>query len=495
MFKRVIAHSGVYLGSEFATRAIGFLLIPLYTHLLSPADYGILAVVTAVSSVLGALFNLGLAGSLSRFYYEWQQGDRRRNTWTLWVLTGLAGLLVTVVLDRLGTSISRQLSSDIPFDPYLRIGIWSAWFFSLGILPLVALRIQQRPIAYGICSVIEAALGGLLAVFLILVQRQGVLGALRAQFVTGVFLVGVYGWFLKEYIGWRLNLRVIRPALVFGLPLVPHRLAGWALNLSDRLILQAYVSLSDIGVYSLAYMLGSAISIVGLSVNTAWTPLFFEAASERVSPNRLDRLISRYTTYFLASMGMISMLLVLFAPEIIAILSSPQYELSASIVPIIAVAFFFHSVYIMFVNLLFLEKVTSRIPLITVPAALFNIGLNVLFVPRYGIWAAAYATLACYSLMAVLSIVLAWHFHQIRYETGRLIKLLIGYVIVSLIGFQMDFDSIVVTVFGKLGLVLFLGVVLYFRGFLDQRELDAISHLLIVGKTRFLRITREHFQR
>ena len=71
------------------------------------------------------------------------------------------------------------------------------------------------------------------------------------------------------------------PALAFSLPLVPHALAGWALEMSDRAILTRLLPLHDVGVYSLGYQLGAAMGLVTTAFNAAWVPFLFGTLKER----------------------------------------------------------------------------------------------------------------------------------------------------------------------------------------------------------------------
>lgn len=478
--RKLVGASAVYGLGSVLVRGLAFLLLPLYTRYLSPAEYGIVALAITCTVVLGLLYPLGLRGAVSRMWYE--EGsleERRERIGTLWIAMVLAAGAMALALDRAGPWLAGVLLPEVPFHPYLRLAVWTAFLGVLGIVPLVLLQAQERPRAYVVLSV-GTALGTTALTVWLVVRGGGAEGYLRGALIGAAVAAVPYLALTFRQVRpvWRGG--VLLPALAFGLPLVPHAVAGWALEMSDRAILTRFLPLSDVGVYALGYQLGAAMGLLTGAFNAAWVPFLFGALKEEAEAAhpRLARLVTYYA-FALCFVGLGWSLLVEHA---LPLLAGAGFQEAHRITPWVVGGYVLSGLYLVPTNLLFWRRRTTVIPLVTVVAGAVNVGLNLWLVPRYGSIAAAWSTLVAYALLLLLTWWSAERLLRFPYEYRRL-GLMAGLALtLFLAGRLLPFPNPALEVAGRVLLWLTFPFGLLALGALDRAELAVLTRFLRGGK-------------
>jgi O-antigen/teichoic acid export membrane protein len=467
--RKLVGASAVYGLGSVLVRGLAFLLLPLYTRYLDPAEYGIVALTVTVTVVLGLLFPLGLRGAVSRTYYEGGTDEERRaRIGTLWIAMIAAAGFMALVLDRLGPPLAAAVLPEVPFDPYLRLAVWTAFLGVLGVTPLVLLQAQERPRAYVLVTVWSALVTTGVTVWLV-VRGGGAAGYLRGALIGAALAAVPYLVLTARQIRPVFRAGVLAPALAYSLPLVPHALAGWALEMSDRAILTRLIPLHDVGVYALGYQLGAAMGLLTTAFNAAWVPLLFgilKDEGESAHPK-----LARLVTYYAAALCFVGLGWSLLVEHAIGLLAGPEFREAYRITPWVVGGYVCSGLYLVPTNLLFWQRRTRVIPLVTLAAGAVNIGLNLWLVPRYGAVAAAWSTLVAYAVLLLLTWRSAERHHPFPYEYGRL-GLMLGLALtLFLTGQLMPFPSPAVEIAGRVLLWLAFPVILLALGTLDRAEL------------------------
>lgn len=279
---------------------------------------------------------------------------------------------------------------------------------------------------------------------------------------------------MRGHLAWDISPRLIWQSLAFGLPDVPVRMSAWVLRLADRLILQAYVPLAGVGIYSLGYTLGSTpFELVGSAVNAAILPVFYQMdrdAPER-SSQRMFGSVAAWETALLAFLGLGT---ILFARELILVLSTRHYLDALPIVPLVVWASVFLHMSNIPMRAIYTAKRTGYLPLIFgVPAAL-NIALNVLLIPRYGIIGAAWATLIAYPILFVLHLAVAQRVYRIPYPYRRMALPLVLMLLLSAGRDVVPAVPLALSLAVKLLLLAALPLGLWLLGFVTAEERAAL---------------------
>jgi O-antigen/teichoic acid export membrane protein len=448
VLKRFAGRSLVYFLGALVNRSLTLLLLPVLTRYLSPADYGILAVCNSLGVVIGLVATLSLESVIQWFYYRLGTEQFRRFLATLWVFLLVVPLGLIPIGIVLGRWLGAWLFPAIPWFPYIQMTFGIAYLGTTPSVALTLLQVQQRAFSYVLMSMAGcvATAGGVLT-FLMLGGDEA-LGGLKGQLAGALVMAAVANALLFRYCRpWTLDeldwLDLAR-ALRLSLPYLPYSLFMWLLNVSDRWILARWVPLEELGLYSLAYALGMVMITLGSSLSMAFGPIYFERAEESNFRRQLPRLASVYALIpSWAALG-----LALFAPEFLRIMTRASYHGAARLVPWIVLAYWLHvAVYQLQLLVIEYHKQTRWILWLTGPAALVNIALNLVFVPRFGTLAAAFSTVAGFAIASIAARWLATRLDPIPYPWAAMAAMVAvavaAYCVGNIYGMRASlFDSI-----------------------------------------------------
>ncbi|UCD38297.1 MAG: oligosaccharide flippase family protein [Fidelibacterota bacterium] len=412
----------VYVVGDALSKGIAFLLIPIYTRNMTPAEYGIWAICLTVVAFLTPLVSLGLTGAVTRYYVDFDnEQERKKFIGTVFLFLVVIGGTVMVILDRTGDVLFAAIFRDVPFHPYLRLTLWTSYFTLLGTIPIAVLRIQEKAVTYSFLMYGTSILKVVLAVYLVVVAQRGLLGAVEGMFwATAIFLPIYIGVVLRNAtVGWKSAWML--QALAFSLPLVPHTLAHWALRLSDRIILERFANLGELGIYSLGYQIIGIVSIVLTGMNNAWVPFLLKNYTR---PDA-KAFIGRLSTYFVLVTVIITIGALLFGRYLVYIFADPEYYSAVTVMFPVALGHLFLGLYFVPVNYLFIAKRTRGIALATGTGAVVNVLANLWLVPRYGMVAAAWNTALAYLIMFAAVTMMARPLRVATIERQRVVLVLL----------------------------------------------------------------------
>ena len=187
-----------------------------------------------------------------------------------------------------------------------------------------------------------------------------------------------------------------RHALLFCVPLIPHYLAGSILSGADKIMISRMVSDSAAGIYSLAYSVSQIMKMFNTALLQTIEPWLYKT----IKSGKWERFAG--VVYpAMGAIAIMNLMVIAFAPEIIAIFAPPSYYDAIWVIPPVAMSVFFIFAYSCFACFEFYYEKTFFIAAATVTGAVLNIVLNYLCIPVWGYYAAGYTTLVCYIVYAV----------------------------------------------------------------------------------------------
>ena len=424
---RLFRHTFIYAVGNVGQGALQFLLLPIYTRLLTPADYGTLEILTVFGTFLGIFMQLGLRSGFTWTYLyladEADSDDRRQVLGT--VLSFLFGWSTFVLLlaFTLAPHLSGILLQDTSQAHLVRLAIGWTWGSMLFQIPQAYYINNERSKTFVVLSTLLLLLNLGLSVYWVVIVRIGVEGALWARLVaSAAFGVGLCAWLLwRQGSGFRWQW--LKPMLRFGIPVVAGALAAAVINLSDRFFVQFYTGLSDVGIYATANKVAAIMSLTMVGAfHGAYVP--FQYQMGRRTDHR--RLIGRLMVIVTAVFCLASLALGLFARDLLRILVAPNYYDAHRVVIFLVLS---HTAYItaavFFTGINLSGKPEFGIP-ITVAAGLANLALNFALIPRWGILGAAIATFLTHVLRSAMNFFVAQRLYPIDYAVGKAVLLVSG---------------------------------------------------------------------
>ncbi len=464
--KRVFKDTVVYGLGSLLPKMAGIVLVPIYTRFLLPKDYGIISLATMITTMVSTVMMLGQNGSLTLYLRQLenkgQKEDGGKLVFTSVIFVMLVGFGITALLLVLGPTVTPYVVNqpEFTFNPYMRIALLTAFLaLPFGLLQAVN-RSRGQSGTHTSLQIASFVLNTGITIWFVVSLRQGAYGSLKGNFGAALLLFPITLYFLARNMKISFSIEWLKRSLVFGLPLIPHFFAGWMLTFSDRWILGHYRSLAEVGLYSLAYNLSMILNMAVMAVNTAWGPVYYDLAGTDDGRKKLPRLVTVYAS----AVTVFAMAYLLFSREALLILATPRYWSAAPLVPIIVAGYYAFALYVVVSTGIFYAGKTKYVPLISAVAAAVNIGLNLLLVPIYGMWAAAWMTLVAYTIMAVIARVIVGRLFPGSLEDARLVKLIAVFIAVFLAnaGVNALGVSVPVSIALKLGiLALSLGALLW----------------------------------
>ncbi|NAY91641.1 oligosaccharide flippase family protein [Muricauda sp. JGD-17] len=427
--KNLAKNSLIYAIFTILQKGFAFFLIPLYTTQLSTEEYGMLGIIMAAIPFFVLLAGLSIRGSTAYYYYEYKDKDPAylRTLWgTSFTFILVSSGILIILLWASKAFLMQHIFPNVAFFPYMFLALISvftqpAYFYYQSIL-----KAKQQAKAAGFLDFLYFVLIVGLTIVLILGFNFKAEGALLALAFSNIvfFLYTVYR--ISGEIDFGIRKEPLQIVLKYSLPIVPHNLSSWAMNLSDRLILNSLATLSVVAIFDIGAQLGKLINIVTLGVNSAYSPWFFEQVKTNTNHKQLivDVTGKIVLAYIVFGIG-----ISWFSPEFLVLISKTDYHSAYTVVPFVAFAFVANGFYYSFSNVFFLEK-TKHLPLITISGAAINIAFNFALIPSYGIIGAAMACLISKIVFVVIAYIFSQRLVYIPYKTKQItVQFLFGLAI------------------------------------------------------------------
>lgn len=483
----LVGAAALYAAAGIAQRGLGFLLLPLYTRLIDPAEYGVLELLNAVAAVVFGVLTLGLVSAINKCYHRDcpSPADRQSLLSTAFLVDLPFIALGAVVLVAAAGPLSRWLVGQEGAEGMMALVGLTGALSSAGTLVLASLRAQERALAFGILTLIQFLAAAMLNVLFVATFRMGVQGILWGNLLAQAISIPAMVAAVRWSDSFKLNRRLVRPLLSFGLPLVPIILSSWIMNASDRYVLSLYRPLDEVAVYGVGYKIGMIVEMaIVWPFQLAW-PAFSFGISNR--PDHRETY-AQTLTYLTAILALLVLLLTLSAPSVLGVLVGSAYRHAHLVVLPVALAYAFNGVQYCLAPGVHLAGKTHYLPFLSAAAALVNLGLNFTLIPRYGMVGAAWSTTLAFITLALAMGVLAQRSYPVPYEYGRLAKILaaatLAYLVHALAGAP---DTRATALVSALGITLVgFPCALTLLGFANDAERTTVRSVVQRGRAALL---------
>lgn len=415
------SNSGIFFVGEATGRGLALLLVPLFTRAMSPTDYGILAVGITLTVVLTLAFSLSLDSAVLRLSFEVEsEAELRRLYGTILGFVFCFSTVVTLGIDRLGATGALDIFESVPFDPYLRLCLWGAYAAAFMKLPIAVYTMRQQATKAVAIALSYSLLQLAMLIYFVVIREQGAIGALRGTLVAGVVVGAVSFVLMARLSSPRWSRKLLGQSLLLSLPLIPHSVGVWVLHLSDRLVIEPFVTTAELGLYSLAYSAGAIAVLFIFAFSKAFGPVIVSQLKDEQTAGDAPRM----GTYSLAVLVFICVGVALMAAPAVRLATPSEYHGAIELIPWIALGEIGVAIYVIVSQGAWFAMRTGWITVGTLIGAAVNIGLNLLLVPPFGITAAAIAAMLGFMSLALIQGVLAHKLHPIPWEYTRWAKLL-----------------------------------------------------------------------
>lgn len=434
--RRVLSASGVYAAAALAQRALAFLLLPVYTRYIEPAEYGKLELLTVFTTLIFGLLLLGLPSAIVKCYHRDCETPEQKLR-----LLATAGVLVAPVLIIGGIllflaapTIGSVLFGSVNSVHLVRLAVATGVLTSVISLVLSTLRAQERALAFSVLTLTQFVVALVLNIVFVVTLGMGVAGVLWGNLISNGLTIPLALLVARRTTALGVDIALYRPLVRFGLLIIPVMLSGWVINLSDRYVLRLFTDLADVAVYGVGYKFGMLVELLVVwPFQLAWPAFSFSISNQ---PGHRETY-ARALTYLSALLAYLVVGLTLLSRLIVPIVVGQGYGLAYRVVPWVALAYAFNGIQYCVSPGVHIADKTRYLTIISVVAAAMNLGLNLLLIPRWGMMAAAWTTTASFLAIALLTGLMSRKYYSVQYEYGRLAKVTGVAGLVLWLGFQL----------------------------------------------------------
>ena len=408
------------------------LLTPLYTHALSPADYGVVDIALTLAGLVAAIVTVGVDQALGAFFFD---GDatHQRNLVTTGAIFGLvSGILAAVVIAALAVPLAELLFNNAGYALLmyvLALGIATRPFQSvLG----SGLRLKMDVKRVNILGLVTILATVVINIWLVLVLGMKATGIIAGATIIALIAAVLSLFLARDLLRGSFLRREFDPLIRAGAGLLPGTLSYMLLANVDRLLLTQYVPPYEIGLYSIANKLVSMLWVLLSAVWTAWFPLALEIGNQPDAARQYARIFELFT----AGSLMVALAIGIFSPEILTIFARDVYVPASSYALALMITGPVGLMGLFFQIGLYRTKKTHLVSVAVMIAAVVNILVNLWLNPTLGVWGAVIGTIVGIAVATGFQLLFSQRAMYIDYRWIRLTALFIGYLVL-MVGFLL----------------------------------------------------------
>lgn len=434
MLKAALRDSLVYGLASVLSKGLAIFLLPLYTRVLSPGDYGAYDLLITLGALANLVVALEVSQGLARHWADASAPDERRRlaSTTFWFTIIMYGGFL-VVGEILSSWLNIWILSDEHYLGAFRIAVGFIAVNGVFYLLLNQFRWELRSKSYALVSFFYASITLIFSAAFCLLFDFGLIGVILAQFVSACASTLLSLWLLRETFGLVFDGRLLKVMLRFSMPLVPAGIAVYVSLYINRFFLSYFGTLEDIGIFGIGNRVAGLISLLILGVQAALTPLIYQHFRESDTPRQIARLFSWFFALSLSG----CLFLGLFAKELLIIFASPAYLEAAPLVMVLAPALLLSQMYIFAPGIAIAKKTRWQL-WITLVAALVGLIGNWFLVPLWGALGAALATLLSSSLFFLFWLVASQILYPIPFASYASLTSVLAFIVCAFVGRYVD---------------------------------------------------------
>jgi O-antigen/teichoic acid export membrane protein len=470
--------TALYSVALLVQRAIGFLLLPINTTYLDPADYGVLELLEQVGLVFSVITGVNLSAGLGYFYFKaGSAAERVQVTGTALIGSAGIGLVAALIGCALAGPTSLAVFGNRGYAGYLQVVFATLPAIVALEAGLAWLRVTDQPKKYAGISFLRAGLTVAGTVIFVAVLRLKVAGVLSTSVIAIAItcLATLFFYLRRHALSFRTDL--CWSMLRYAVPLGLSNVAMVFIHFGDRFFLSRYVTLAEVGLYAVAYKISMLLGLVYNSFHTYWNAQVYGIAAREDAPLVMGRIF----TYMMAVISWCALAIVVGSRPLLRIATTPAFHAAALLIPLITAAYHIRTIGDFF-RCLFLAGNRPEWDAICnwIGAGVCLAGYAVL-IPLYGTWGAATATLITFVVLAVISVWWSRRLARVEFDGKRLFQLSALTLILAALGLAIRFSSLALDAAWAVVLTAAFPVILLLTGFATPAEWEfgvAVWHKL-----------------
>ncbi|NVM02088.1 MAG: polysaccharide biosynthesis C-terminal domain-containing protein [Candidatus Helarchaeota archaeon] len=466
--KRLFSQSAIYGIGDIGSKILTLFLIPIHTYYLTPPEYSIFTLFILFYSFGLTFYLLGINSGFIRYFLD-ERYDNRDVFSTAFLFISVFNVFLSILVIAFSKELSEVFFDNIEYKGIFYYGAMILLLESLSSLVLLIYRAQNNPVGFvtAIIVRISVILGSNLIFLSIL--KLGLYGAVLGNLTGSVSLLLILSFEVKKLLHLKFSLGLFKKMFRYGIPTVPAVLSLTMLIMIDQYLLKIFGFFDKVGIYAVGYKMGMALSIVITGFRFAWFPFIFQVSKQKEA----QKIFSTVFNYFNFFLIFFYLLISIYIPVFFKYIFSPVYYESINLIPIVALGYIFYGYYENFIVGIYIKDRTHYIAIVITAAAFLNIVLNLILIPIYNMYGAAWATAVSYLVLALLGYFFSQKFYSIKYDFRKIFKVISGGTLIMVV--NLIFKDIHILV--KLSFPFLYFLVLYLVRFFKADDINLIRSL------------------
>ena len=477
--KELTKDTAVYGISTMLGRFLNFILVPFYTNVFSPADYGVVILIYSYIAIFNIIFIYGMDAAFLKFAAFKDIGDEKDNFSTPFISILLTSILFCALIFLFKQPISEFVDLSSNLRHIIILSSLIIFFDANAVISFLKLRLERKAKLFSFIKIISILFNITLNVFLIVKLKWGIeaifISNLAASFLSFLLLIPTL---LKNF-KFSFHKVLFKRLLKFGFPYLPAGLGMILVQVIDVPILEKLTDVKTVGIYKANYKLGIFMMLFVNMFQYAWQPFFLTNAKE----DNAKEIFSKVLTYFTIVGSLMLVILSLFISDIVQIdfagisIIGAKYWGGLYIVPVILLAYLFNGLYVVFSAGIYIEEKSIYAPIVTGVGALTNVVANYVLIPQLNIMGAALATLLSYVVMASGYYIVTQKFYKINYDYYKLVKIAIAIVFIGTVYYLLMFCGFLNIYYKLILALIFVSFIL--MNVIEKNEMNFIKTKLL----------------
>jgi len=392
----LIRNTSIYMISSIIPALVSFIMIPIYTAQMSPAEYGVYAMISILSSSFLFLIHMNLFNILTRDYYD-ESINKLSYIYNMLSLFVVSFLLYFVLVTLFSGFLLRYLKMPM-LEGWIYLVLCLSFVQAIIHLYLTILRLQNKAMQFFYISVVLAFFSAFFGYYWVVVKQLKWQGIFISQLISYSLVLCVIGLLCRRYLKPQsFNMARIKEFILFSIRMFPTTVSWRLIDLSSRFFITRMIGLAQLGLYSLGFQLTMPMTIIRDSFNRAWAPYFMKEMH-----NKCYRQILSYQSLFIAFITLVIVMVYFIAPFIVRLLFSEDYFFAIPFFNWFLLVVLFASLNSMVGNYLVFFKKELNISKATSIGMIINVALNYVFILDRGAIGSVQATVVAYmSIFAI----------------------------------------------------------------------------------------------
>jgi len=438
--KQLVMHGLVFGLTSSLQSAFSFILLPLYTKYFSLEDFGGYNMLLVIAGVCNTIFYLGASSVLGRFYYDYKEKDQDKDivSAAFWLSMLGATLLIILSLFLANLVCSNYLYNPSLTIPFILCMVGNALTYPITTLTLL-LRYKKKSLLYLIVTLTGLILNFSITISVLTLSNIKVCAPFIGMTCGNVILLIVLTYFSRKDITIQVPRSAYRTEIIFGSQIVLTSLLNYLYGSLDKFVIKEVLSVSDVGIYSLGYRIGSLYQIlIYLPFALVWAPLRMEY--RKSTDNAL--FIKKITSYYTLGSAAFIIICMVWGNDLLSVLFPQQeYMVSLQIYPIIMLGYLFYGWADIFNFGIYVSNKFYYQSIVPIAGAVLNCGLNFILLPVFGVAISAYIFMITFIVAALLLLIISNKYYKLTMEWGRLgftvFLCLLIFVLLNIIDIQL----------------------------------------------------------